>query len=166
MADENTGITIKHAEIVANGSSSLLHARIDYYLNDDIIEALNNGITLTFNVSLIIYQHRNWLWNKRRASLVFPYRLKYHTLSQTYQVTDVTSNHKQVFSGLYPALHALGTLNDLPLHNIAALQASKHSAKLSVALNIEALPLPMRPLAYITPNWHLSSNPLQWPLSQ
>ncbi|PCH85727.1 MAG: hypothetical protein COB26_05230 [Piscirickettsiaceae bacterium] len=160
------GIYIKQAELTQNEQSTLFNARIDYYLNDDIVEALDSGITLTFNVSLVIFERRPWLWNKRQATLIFPFRLKYNTLSQTYQVTNVTNNRKQVFSGLTPALHALGTIADVSIYNIPTELTSNHSATLDVSLNIEALPLPMRPLAYIKPNWHVRSDTFQWLLNQ
>jgi len=34
------------------------------------------------------------------------------------------------------------------------------------ALEIEALPLPLRPVAYLTPQWHLSSGWFEWPLTE
>lgn len=166
LATTGDGIYIKHAEIIQNGQSALFNARVDYYLNDDVVEALDNGITLTFNIKLIIFEHRAWLWNKRQTTLTLPFRLKYNTLSQTYQVTNLTSNRKQVFSGLTPALHALGTIADISLYNIPSKLTANHSATLDVSLNIEALPLPMRPLAYIKPNWHVRSDTFQWPLNQ
>lgn len=166
LANNDSEIYIKHAELVQNQQISFLNARVDYYLNDDIIEALNNGITLTFSATLVITENRNWLWNKRLATYVFPYRIKFHTLSQTYQVIDATNNRKQVFSGLTPALHALGTVSDLTLNNFSIDSTKKLSAKLGVSINIETLPLPMRPLAYVTPNWHIQINSYQWPLNQ
>jgi len=165
LAENNSGIYIKHAELFKNEQNSLLNARVDYYLNDDIIEALNNGITLTFNATLVITENRSWLWNKRLATYVFPYRIKFHTLSQTYQVIDATNNRKHVFSGLAPAFHALGTVSDITLNGFSIDPTKTLSAKLGVSINIEALPLPMRPLAYVTPSWHIQSNSYQWPLN-
>jgi len=165
LASNNSGIYIKHAELIQNEDVLFLNARVNYYLNEDIIEALNNGITLTFNATLVVVENRNWLWNKRLAAYVFPYRIKFHTLSQTYQVIDLTNNRKQIFSGLTPALRALGTVRDMTLNGLLADPTKKLSAKLGVSVKIEALPLPMRPLAYVTPSWHIQSNSYQWPLN-
>ena len=39
-----------------------------------------------------------------------------------------------------------------------------YSVRLQASLDIEALPLPLRPLAYVSPSWHLSSEWYTWDL--
>jgi hypothetical protein len=36
--------------------------------------------------------------------------------------------------------------------------------RLQVSLDIEALPLPMRPMAYLRRDWSISSEPWEWQL--
>ena len=164
-ASSNTGVSIKQAQLKQQDNILFLKANIHYQFNPKVIEALNNGITLTFNVKLNIVNERPWLWNKHLYTIILPYHIKYHTLAATYQVTDLTTQRQQSFASLPAAVYALGNLKEIPLHKLSIdlLQKPNHSAILSAYLNIEALPLPMRPLAYITPAWHLSSS-YQWPL--
>ena len=166
FAVEDQSITIRSASFSLQDKTYLLNAHIDYSLSDEAIEALHNGVTLTFNVELSIIEPRSWLWNKHISSLTLPYRIKYHTLAETYQVSDTTNNLQHNFSSLSAALHALGTVDDTPIHAMTSSNAFTANGSLKAYLNIEALPLPMRPLAYITAGWYLRSKTFQWPLTQ
>mgnify|MGYP001057668383 FL=1 len=166
IADEQPTIDIKAASLSFQDQTYLLKAHINYQLSDDAIKALHNGITLTFNVDLSIIEPRKWLWDKHRMSFTLPFQIRYHTLAETYQVSNKTSNLEHNFSSLSTALHALGILSDIPIHALGDSNNISANVSLKAYLNIEALPLPMRPLAYITPGWYLRSNTLQWPLAQ
>ncbi|MDF1829188.1 DUF4390 domain-containing protein [Cycloclasticus pugetii] len=166
LADEKPNITIKTATLTQQDSTFLLNSLIVYNLSDEAIEALHNGVTLTFNIDLSITEPRKWLWNKHHTNLTLPYQLRYHTLAKIYQVSDTTNNIRLNFSSLSAALHSLGTLTDIPIYTLTNSPHINANASLNAYLNIEALPLPMRPLAYITPGWHLRSNTFQWPLAQ
>jgi len=165
FADENPSITVKTATLSFQDKTYLLNAHINYSLSDEAIEALHNGVSLSFNVDLSIIESRRWLWNKHHNNLSFPYQLRYHTLAEIYQVSDTTNNLQHNFSSLSAALNALGTLSDIPIHSITNDNNFKTNASLKAYLNIEALPLPMRPLAYVTRGWYLRSNTFEWPLA-
>ncbi|ORU92731.1 MAG: hypothetical protein A6F70_03470 [Cycloclasticus sp. symbiont of Bathymodiolus heckerae] len=165
MANEEPNISIKTATLSAQDQIHLLNANINYRLSSEATEALHNGVTLTFNVDLATIEPRNWLWNKHLSTVTLPYQIKYHTLAETYQVSDKTNNSQHNFSTLSAALRSLGTLTDISLHSITTTGNSDIKASLKAYLNIEALPLPMRPLAYVTAGWYLRSNTYQWPLT-
>ena len=166
IANEQAGIKVKTATLTLQDQTHLLNASINYSLSGEAIKALNNGITLTFNVELSVVEPRRWLWNKHHANITLPYQIKYHTLAETYQVLDVKNNARHSFSRLEPALHALGTLNETPIHALSTTYKPNTNVSLKAYLNIEALPLPMRPMAYITPGWYLSSSTYQWTLKK
>jgi hypothetical protein len=165
FADDPANITIKTASSSLQNDVFLLSAKIDYVLSDEANEALHNGVTLTFNVDLSIIEPRNWLWNKHRNSITLPYQIKYHTLAETYQVSNISNSSQHNFSSLTAALYALGSLNETPIHAITIPRGYNANVSISAYLNIEALPLPMRPMAYITPGWYLRSDSVQWPLN-
>jgi len=165
FAREKKHISIKAASLVSNDQIHLLSADIKYGLTRETIEALYNGITLTFNVDLSVIEDRPWLWNKHIKTTTLRYQIKYHTLAETYQISDKTNNVHLNFSTLSAALSSLGRLKDVPIHSIKASSNFTLNASLKAYLNIEALPLPMRPLAYIDSSWHLRSDTFQWPLN-
>ncbi|MGB1702798.1 MAG: DUF4390 domain-containing protein, partial [Cycloclasticus sp.] len=144
-AEEKASINIESAELILQDKTYFLNAQIHYHLSDEAIDALHNGISLTFNVDLSITESRKWLWEKYHHQLSFPYQLKYHTLAKTYLVSNST--------------------NDIPVHALKTNHNLDISASLNAYLDIEALPLPMRPLAYITSGWYLHSNTFQCPLA-
>ena len=163
-ASESSGITISSASLEQQGKAFLLNAKINYRLSPETIDALSNGITIVLNVKFSTIEQRRWLWDKHSYTLILPYQIKYHTFAETYQVTDLTTLHQQNFSSLSAAIDALGSLDEIPLHQLSAKNVERHTGTISAHLNIEALPLPMRPMAYLTPAWHLNSDTFEWPL--
>jgi len=166
LATEPAGISIKTANLSRQLDTYLLNARINYQLSEEAVEALHNGITLTFNVDLSIIEPRAWLWNKHLSNIQLAYQIKYHTLSEIYQISRHHNNTQQNFSSLDAALYAIGNISDTPIHAITSNKQASSEAVLTAYLNIEALPLPMRPLAYFTPGWHLQSDHYLWPFKQ
>ncbi|PHS73017.1 MAG: hypothetical protein COB22_03465 [Cycloclasticus sp.] len=166
FAGDKQNITVNAAMLTLQDSTYLLNAHIDYTLSNEAIDALENGVTLTFNVDVSIVEPRKWLWGKHINSIKLSYQIKHHTLAKTYQINDITNNVQHNFSSLSPALHAIGVLKDVPLHAISTLEGLDANVSIKAYLNIEALPLPMRPMAYITPGWHLKSNTYKWPLNR
>ena len=165
-ADKLAQISIKTAQLSQQQGTYLLNARVHYQLSEEAIEALHNGVTLTFNVELSIIEPRPWLWNKYHSRISLPYQIKYHTLAKIYQTTNHHSSSQHNFASLEAALYAMGQLNDVPINTLSNKTSFHKNGALRAYLNIEALPLPMRPLAYLTPGWHLQSDRYLWPLKQ
>jgi hypothetical protein len=165
FAEEPAHITIRTAAFSLQEQTILLHADIQYALSNEAIEALHNGVTLTFIVDLSINEPRNWLWDKSLSSISLPYQIKHRTLAETYQISDITNSIQHNFSSLRAALRALGSLKEIPLFAIAIPSESSANASITAYLQIESLPLPMRPVAYITPGWYLRSDAFQWSLN-
>jgi len=163
-AVESANITIKSAKLAQQQDTYLLNAQINYQLTAEAIEALHHGITLTFNVDLSIIEPRPWLWSKHLNTIQLTYQIKYHTLAETYQISGNHNSTQHNFSSLDAALHAIGSIRETPIHAIKNSPSITREATLSAYLNIEALPLPMRPLAYFTPGWYLQSEHYLWPL--
>ncbi|MBS1173864.1 MAG: hypothetical protein H6R12_2694 [Proteobacteria bacterium] len=56
-------------------------------------------------------------------------------------------------------------MKDLTLVRADALDADQtYRVEMRVALDIESLPLPLRPRAYLSPDWNLSSEWSRWRL--
>jgi hypothetical protein len=92
--------------------------------------------------------------------------LRYHPLSGLYQLHQLDSDHVQQFATREAAVQALGTLRDLALLPLRQLTPGRsYEVRLETYLDLEALPLPLRPLAMLTPSWHLESEPWESPLT-
>jgi hypothetical protein len=60
----------------------------------------------------------------------------------------------------------LGELEGLDLLREASLDPdTEYEIQIRASLDIEELPLPLRPTAYLKPSWKLSSGWSKWPLT-
>ena len=150
-----------HTEVKAG--VHLLDANIDYRFSDDALRALSNGVPLTVHLTIEIERLRKWWLNAEIATLEQRYSLQYHALSHQYLLRNLNSGAFYSFPHYPAAVRALGTLRDLPLlDNKLILPAERYQVSMQVELDIEALPSPLRPVAYITPAWRLQSDWYTW----
>jgi len=145
----------------------LLDAQISYKLTDKAIDALNNGITLPIVLTIKIKRARWYFWNESVAELEQRYQLKYYTLSQQYSIKHLNTGIVQMFPTLDIALAYLGSLTDFPLLDAHLVKSSgEYWVYLQTYLDIESLPVPLRPVAYFTAQWRLTSDWYQCSLTK
>ncbi len=165
-----TPVTLQAADFSINNIHTrieagvyLLDADIDYRFSDDALRALSNGVPLTVHLTIEIERLRKWWLNAEIATLEQRYSLQYHALSHQYLLRNLNSGAFYSFPHYPASVKALGTLRDLPLlDSKLILPSERYQAAMQVALDIEALPSPLRPLAYITPAWRLRSDWNRW----
>jgi hypothetical protein len=144
----------------------LLDAYIDYRFSDEALEALDNGVPLTIQVNIEIQRKRKWWLDVDIADLQQRFRLQYHALSHQYLLQNLNSGAFYAFQSLASARNAMGTLHDFPLLDQQLVEPNQaYEVLLHAELDIEALPSPLRPLAYITPAWRLNSDWYTWSLT-
>jgi hypothetical protein len=153
-----------HTEV--NKGVYTLDADIDYRFSDEALLALSNGVPLTVQLSLKIERLRKWWLNDKVATLEQRYSLQYHALTHQYLLRNLNSGAFYSLPHYQAAIEALGTLRDLPLlDKKLILPEERYQVAMQVELDIEALPSPLRPVAYITPDWHLRSDWYEWSLT-
>jgi len=145
----------------------LVSARIKYDLSDEAKEALENGIPLLILLDIEVAKPRWWWWDNEIASLEQGYLLIYHALSENYIIHNLNSGAQENFVSLSRALATLGELKNLPLLDANLLQANtEYYIRIRTYLDIESLPTPMQPIAYISSDWQLESDWYEWPLQK
>lgn len=143
----------------------LLDAEIGFTLNDTVSEALENGVPLTFLTHVQMRRAGSWIWEADAAEHRLRTVLRYRPLSGLYELRSLHGDNKLAFATRDAALSALGRIVAMPIVERSELQLDEdYLVTLDVRLDIEALPLPMRPLAYIKPDWSISSDPWEWRL--
>jgi hypothetical protein len=143
----------------------LLDAEIEYRFNDTVLEALNHGVPLTLEVHLQVRRDGAWVWEQDTAELRLRYLISYRAITSLYEVSDLNQETSRSFVTREAALGFLGEINRLPIVDAQQLESgSAYWLEMKTQLDIEALPLPLRPLAYLTPDWNLSSGWSSWPL--
>ena len=158
---------VKQAEITLQGDSYVLSADIVYQLSDKAMEALQNGVPLFWNIHVKIQQHRDVLWDKTLIDTAIRYRIQYHALLNMYRVRNEGNGEVYNFSTLSAALDLMSAVRSFYVIEKAELALEKqYLCAVKVSLDREALPLPLRPIAYIDPQWYLSSDWTLWPLKK
>lgn len=158
---------VQSAQINKIGNGYLLNATIKYPLTPRIIEALDNGVPITFLQQLDLIKStpllgKYWQWNKILWSSSLRYKLRYHALSEQYVLQALDTHHRRNFPSLDAALSALGKIDSLglpPEHLADADKLILQSLILRIrsGLDLHALPTPMRPGALISTKWQLTS---------
>jgi len=159
------GFNIVRAEIKPEAEEEvlLLDADIDYRFSEPTIDALRNGVTLTLAWQVKIIEDRSWWWEPSVLEESHAFRIRYHALSKLYQILGEYSETPRNFVSLNAMLEAMEIIRDLPLEGRPKLvKGRRYRASLVVGLDIESLPLPLRPVAYVTPAWHLRSPVYKW----
>lgn len=164
-AAETAGFRIEHVDTVLEDNVYHLNAEINYRFSNAVLEALHNGVPLTLNMEIVVTRHRWWWFNKTIASLEQRYQLLYHALTKKYLVRNLNSDGQHSYTTLNGALLDLGQIDMLPILDRKFLKhGTTYRGALRVELDIEALPAPLRPLAYLSSQWRLASTWYTWPL--
>ena len=160
---QTSGITIDAVSGQTNHTMLNINAEISYHLSKETTDALDHGIPLEFNIEIRIKRNRNWLWDKTIISKTITYRVEFQPLSGQYLVTELYSGDINQFHGLEDVLEFMGILKDYPVIGVDMLSPEyNYVAQIKSHLNIQALPAPLRPLAYLSSQWHLASSWRSW----
>lgn len=159
------GFNILTAETKLKDHVFQLEASMELNFSDDALEALRSGVPLIVLVNIEVLKDRNWWWDKTIAELEQGYLLLYHALSEKYIIHNLNSGAQQNYISLNAALSSLSNLHDFPLIDKNLLEDDdNYYVRLRTYLDIESLPAPMRPIAYISSQWQLESDWFSWPL--
>ena len=137
-------------------------------LNRYADEAIGKGVAVVIALDVEVHRKRPWYWPEQRvASLEQRYQLKYHALTDHYLLTNLNTGVQSGFPSLATMLESLGTIVDLPVLDRQLLKSNlEYTARMRVRLDLDALPAPLRLLAYVTPGWHQASDWYEWNLAQ
>jgi hypothetical protein len=162
---EGFGVKVKDAEMFLQGDSYDLSANIEYRLSPRAKEALQNGVPLFWDIHIKTLQHRDYFWDKPLVNVGIRYRIQYHALLNMYRVRDEGGGELYNFSTLSAALDLMSTLRDIHvLDKVSYVPGKRYAVGIKVTLDRDALPLPLRPVAYTNSQWYLSSDWTLWPL--
>ncbi|MCP5419435.1 MAG: DUF4390 domain-containing protein [Gammaproteobacteria bacterium] len=142
-----------------------LYAKIDYTLSKAPLEALHNGVPLTFRLQMEVLRKREWLWDETVASFSQLYELEYHVLARQYVVTNHYNDERKSFPDAGSALSFLGDIRNLPFLDAGMLQADEtYYGRVRVSLDLDNLPAPLLLVAYLSEDWFLNGNWYTWPM--
>lgn len=156
---------VESAQARLDGETYVLDARIHYGFSELALEALDNGVPLTIEVHIQLRPKGAWIWADNLVDLRLRYSIRYKPLSERFVVSQVPDEGGRSFVTRDAAIAALGEVKGLTLINAGRLDPkTDYEVHLKAQLDIEELPLPLRPMAYLRPSWKLSTGWTRWPL--
>ncbi len=169
LADDALSGTLEVRSAYVNVENDVveLHARIQYPENEQIRAALQDGVSLQFDVEVNVSRERRLWFDSEVAAVQLRRELAYHTVSDRYVVRDTRSGEQENFPTLDAALDYLGTIDGWPV--VVAPQLNpNNSYRLSVRAGIRRgrMPDTLRTVMFWTDDWHRTSAWYSWSLPQ
>jgi hypothetical protein len=141
----------------------VVDSTIHFGLSEDMRNALDSGVSLSFLIEVEIHTPRRYMWDELVVRSAQRLTLEYHALTGGYVVNNQSTHTRRSFPSMDEALEALGDLRGMAVSEERFLPANMPFAgRLRVSLDVESLPPPLRPIAYLSPDWHLRSDWHRW----
>lgn len=158
-----TEITVNKVSSKVINDIYVVDAILDYDLGRKPLEALENGIPLTFYIEVEFEQPRKLMWNKEVIRHNHNMQLEHLPLSDQYVLTNLATHDQFSFTSLDDALLKLGRISKLAITEKKRISSSSPLiGKIRTGLVIESLPAPMRIQAWLSSQWRASSGWHRW----
>ena len=155
----------ERVEVAMRDGSVLIDADVRYELSDTALEALDHGVPLTFELHVQLRRDSAWIWQSDLVENRLRSVLRFHPLSGLFDLHDLQTGAHQSFATRSAALRALGKISNFPVTRIDQLTpGERYRLRMQTFLDIDALPLPLRPKAYVSRAWDLESEVWEWRL--
>ncbi len=158
---------IHSAFVVIEQGVVKLNAHIEYPDNDRILSALQDGVTLTFDVDVTINRVRRLWFNATVLDTTLRRELKYHAVTNRFLVLNEKGVEQGSFAKLEDALASVGHIEDVPVSVTAQLHGD---GPFIVAVRAQVtrghLPAALRVLEFWSDDWHRASDWYSWTLMQ
>lgn len=160
-----SGFKVSSVEARAIGETLHLGGNLELALTPKVEEAVGKGIPIELAIDVRLLRQRQLLWDKRLASWTVRRELRYHALSGQYLISGAGTSplDRESVNSLGEALLEIGALDDVTLPLRTSLDpGAEYRVDVRVALDIEALPSLLRPVAYTSRAWDLNSGWTTW----
>jgi Domain of unknown function (DUF4390) len=141
-----------------------LYARVRYPLNPAIREALQDGVTLTFDVETRVDRSRRFWFDANVVDLTLRRELAYHVVTDRFVVRDVRSGDEKSFDTLKEALAYLGKIDGWPILVEPQLDGGRYIISVRAGVRRGKLPASLRMLLFWTDDWQRESKWYSWAL--
>ena len=160
-------VDIKFTHTYTENEIYFLDAVFDFKLTEEANEALLHGIPLQIHTKFQLRLKRNWLWDKTISEKVVVVKLEHMPLTNNFLTININTGLRNSYSNLEAALNHINTISGLELFDQALLQVeNSYIARIKTYLDIGSLPPPLRPQAYFSSEWDLSSEWFEWNVTQ
>jgi len=164
-AKERSHVRIDDIESWLNNDVYMVRGDLDIRLINPVLEALDNGVALTFAFDYEILRSNRWWLDKKIADISQRFQVTYHALSRQYLLTNLNTRSVHTYYSLDLLLDALGQIRDFPLIDKSLLEPDElYIVRMRAYLDYDELPIPLRIRAYSSLSWRPGSDWISWPL--
>lgn len=157
-------IVVEEAELVEIDQLPVVRSHMQFMFSEAAIEALQSGVAIFLEFSLKVKSQRKYLWDKSIVRLSKRLKLERHALTDRYIITDLLDQQRRIFDSLETAFEGINEMSDIPVSSLSEIKQDEYTLAIRAKLDIEALPAPLRPVAYVSPSWRMSSGWYEWNL--
>lgn len=158
------GVELQQASLRIEPPDLVLDAEFAIRLGSVVEEALERGVPLTLQITVRSVRDRRLWWDAIESETSYRASLSYHALSRRYVLQQLSPGEREpgtqrVFFRRDAALKAWGTqlgLTIMPLTDWQTLPERR--VEVRARLDVDALPHPLRTVAYVSPEWRLASD--------
>ena len=162
-ADALDGVLeVRSAYVNIDKGVFLLHARIEYPVSPAIRTALQDGLTLTFDLDARVDRGRRFWFNATIVDLTLRRELSYHAVSDRYVVRDTKSGDQESFPTLDGALDFLGRVDAWPILVEPQLDNGTYTISVRAGVRRGHLPNSLRAILFWTDDWARVSEWYSW----
>jgi Domain of unknown function (DUF4390) len=160
-------INIESTHVYAENSVYYLDALIDFKLTEEADKALRHGIPLEIHIFFQLRQERKWIWDKTITEKKLIFKLEHKPLTNNFLTINLNTGLRNSYSNLDAALNHINEVSKMKLFDKNILKKDgDYLARIKTYLNTESLPPPLRPQAYFSSDWNMSSEWLEWKIAQ
>ena len=154
---------VKGVEAQLDDRNLRVSARVELNLSEQAELAIENGVPLVLLTEFEL-QDQGLLWKRTLLESRVRRQLRYHGLAHSYVVEDLEGGEIDIFNSVNEALNSMGVLRDQVFSMPEDVQVGDQEYTLIVRsrLDINRLPAALRPLAFFSPSWRLSSDWTRW----
>jgi hypothetical protein len=165
FADALDGVLeVRSAYVNIDHGVFLLHSRIEYPVGPSIRTALQDGITLSFDLEARVDRERRFWFNANIVDLTLRRELTYHAVSDRYVVRETRSGDQQSFPTLAEALDYLGRVEAWPILVEPQLDGGSYTISVRAGMRRGHLPASLRAILFWTDDWARVSEWYIWSL--
>lgn len=158
-------LEVRSAYINVDNGVFKLHTRVTYPVNEDIRQALADGVTLVFDIEAVVSRERRYWFDKDVVELTLRRELVYHAVSGRYVMREMPEGTQVSFATLEEALEALGTVDNWPvLVEPQIMPDARYRVSVRAGVRRGRMPDSLSTLIFWSDSWHRTSEWYSWSL--
>lgn len=136
---------------------------VEINLSEQVELAIENGVPLVILTEFELLSG-GVLWNKALLESRVRRQLRYHSLADRYVVENLENGEIDIYNSVKEALNSMGVLRRQVFTLPVGVKPGVRGYTLAVRsrLDINRLPAALRPLAFFSPSWRMSSDWTRW----